>query len=298
MISTCCLLLSLAAGAGAIEREEDIVYGRRDGTALTLDVIRPAEGANGIGLVWVVSGGWFSAREAIMPPFVQPFTDRGFTVFAVVHRSQPRFTIPDAIEDLDLAVRFIRHRAGHFKIDPDRIGIFGASAGGHLSLMQATASSTGDPDSKDPLRRASGRVQAVACFFPPTDFLNYGRAGESALGVGTLAILPAPFDFRRFDPQRKVYVSVTDEAERREIGRQISPLNHVTPDDPPALIFHGDADQLVPIQQATLIVDKFREQGVECELVIRPGAGHGWPTLGDDLHQMAEWFEAMLHNKP
>ena len=95
---------------------------------------------------------------------------RGYTVFAVVHGSQPRFTIPEILKDMNRAVRFIRYHAKDYHIDPDRIGMTGASAGGHLSLMQGTAGDTGDKLAKDPIDQTSSRVQAVGCFFPPPIF--------------------------------------------------------------------------------------------------------------------------------
>ena len=101
-------------------------------------------------------------------------------------------------------------------------------------------------------------MQAVACFFPPTDFLNYGQPGENAIGRGVLKKFRAPFDFEEFDQETKHFVPITDEARILEIGREISPVTHVTPDDPPTLIIHGDADKLVPIQQAEIIVEKLR----------------------------------------
>src|SRR5262249_20570919 len=112
----------------------------------------------------------------------------------------PKFTIPEILEDMHRAVRFIRHHAKDYAVDPERLGIFGASAGGHLSLMQGTAGKPAaddkDPKSKDPINRLPSRVQAVACFFPPTDFLNYGEKGREALGRGTLKGFKAPFDFQ------------------------------------------------------------------------------------------------------
>src|SRR5262245_35161037 len=117
----------LAADDPAFTRKEDVVYGRKFGVALTMDVFTPKEYANGAGLIFVVSGGWFSAHEAIRPPFVTEFLGRGYTVFAVVHGSQPKFTIPEILEDMNRAVRFIRFNAKQYEVDPDRIGIFGAS---------------------------------------------------------------------------------------------------------------------------------------------------------------------------
>ena len=229
--------------------------------------------------------------------FIQPIIDRGYTVFAVVHGSQPKFTIPEAISDLHRSVRYIRHRAADFKIDPERIGIMGGSAGGHLSLMQGFAGTAGQPDAKDPVERQSSRVQAIACFFPPTDFLNYGKPGEKALGSGVLAAFKAPFDFRELDPKTRSFVLITDEAKREAIGKQISPVNHASADDPPTLIIHGDADKLVPIQQAEILLAKLKEAGVPTELVVRKGAGHGWPTLVKDVPLLADWFDKHLAKK-
>ena len=181
----------------------DVVYGRKYGTALTLDVFTPKENANGAAIVWVVSGGWFSAHEAINPCAVDELLKRGYTVFAVVHGSQPRYTIPEIVADMNRAVRFIRYHAADYHIDPDRIGITGGSAGGHLSLMQGTAGDKGNPDAKDPIDKTSSRVQAVACFFPPTDFLNYGKPGENAIGRGILKGFKPPFDFHEQDPRHQ-----------------------------------------------------------------------------------------------
>ena len=140
----------------------------------------------------------------------------------------------------------------------------------------------------------SGSVQAVACFFPPTDFLNYGTPGNVALGENLLKGFRAPFQFRELDPKTACYVQITDQKRVLEIGRQISPVYHVTKDDPPTLIVHGDADKLVPIQQAELMMAKFKEAGVPAELVVKKGAGHGWVTIGQDQKTIADWFDKYL----
>src|SRR5215475_2818873 len=262
-----------AQKAPSFTRQQDVVYGRKYGTALTLDVFTPKKNANGAAAILVVSGGWSSAHE--FPPnsaFAGELLKRGYTLFAVYHSSQPQYTIPEIIRDVNRAVRFIRHHARDYKIAPGRLGIYGASSGGHLALMQGLAGDAGDPSAKDPVEKESSRVQAVACFFPPTDFLNYGKPGELALGRGALADLKAAFAFREFDTKTKTFVPVTDEDQIRKIGRQISPIYHVSPNAPPSLIFHGDADKLVPIQQSELLVRKFKETDVEAKLVVKPGA--------------------------
>src|SRR5207244_4472254 len=102
---------------------------------------------------------------------------------------------------------------------PDRIGITGGSAGGHLSLMMGTSGNAGNPKAKDAVDRASSRVQAVACFYPPTDFLNYGEKGKIALGRGTLSNFKAPFDFHELDKKAGRFVPITDEERILAIGR-------------------------------------------------------------------------------
>src|SRR4030095_7709692 len=205
-----------------------------------LCVFQPKEHANGIGIIFVVSGGWFSghAGDGAVGRFAH-LLDRGYTVFSVVHGSNPKFTIPEVFEDMNRAVRFIRFHAADYGIDPARLGITGASAGGHLSLLQGTARDLGNPGAKDPIDRVSSRVQAVACFFPPTDFLNYGKPGEVALGRGALAGLKGAVAFREWDTKTKTFIPVKDEEQIRKIGRQISPVYHVSPEAPPVLIFHG-----------------------------------------------------------
>ena len=137
----------------AFDRKDDVVYGRKFGTALDdgrLSRPRPtptAQASSGC-----VSGGWFSTHEGINPGFIGELLKRGYTVFAVVHGSQPRFTIPEIVQDMNRAVRFIRYHAKDYHIDPDRIGITGGSAGGHLSLMQGTAGDTGEQERQGPDR--------------------------------------------------------------------------------------------------------------------------------------------------
>jgi acetyl esterase/lipase len=278
----------------AFTRTEDVVYGRKFGTALTLDVFTPKTGANGAAVIMVVSGGWFSSHEAITPAFFAELLTRGYTVFAVVHGSQPRYAITDAIADLNRAVRFIRLHAGDYKIDPDRIGITGGSAGGHLSLVQGTMGDSGDDKAKDPVGRTSSRVQAVACFFPPTDFLNYGKPGENAMGRGILKDFKAPFDFQEYDAKLNLFVPIRAEERLEAIGKEISPAYHVSADDPPTLIIHGDADKLVPIQQAELVIGKLKQAGVDAKLVTKPGAGHGWRDMIKDMTIIADWFDDHL----
>ncbi|QDU18708.1 alpha/beta hydrolase [Urbifossiella limnaea] len=275
-------------------RTEDVIYGRKFGTALTMDVFTPKAKANGAGVIWCVSGGWYSNHDSVNVGFAKPYLDRGYTVFQVVHGSQPRFSIPEVLDDMHRAVRFVRANAGKYGIDKDRLGISGASAGGHLSLMQGVAPRPGNPLTKDKVDLESSKVAAVACFFPPTDFLNYGKTGNVALGDGTLKGFRAPFNFVEFDDATKAYVVITDEEKRRRIGKQISPAYHATKDSAPALIIHGDKDTLVPIQQAEVMVAAYKQAGATAELVVKPGAAHGWGDIGKDIEKCVDWFDTHL----
>jgi acetyl esterase/lipase len=299
LFAACSLLSPLAPRLGAedrpYQRQEDVIYGRKYGMALTLDVFGPKEHANGLGIIFVVSGGWYSdhAVDGRLPQFAY-LLDRGYTVFSVVHGSQPRYSIPEIFEDMNRAVRFIRFHATDYGIDPERLGITGGSAGGHLSLLQGTAGSPGNPKAKDPVDRVSSRVAAVACYYPPTDFLNYGRPGENAVGRGILWNFSGAFDFKDYDPYWRKLVPITDEEKIQKIGWWISPINHVSPDDPPTLIIHGDKDWLVPIQQSESFVEKLKAAGVEAKLVVKPGAEHGWADMSGDAAQIADWFDVHL----
>src|SRR5580658_10859362 len=111
---------SISADEPAFDRKEDVIYARKFGTALTMDVFTPRSKSNGAGIVFAVSGGFRSSHEAINPVYLRPLLDRGYTVFAVVHGSQPRFTVPEIIADMNRAVRFIRYHAKDYGIDKSR----------------------------------------------------------------------------------------------------------------------------------------------------------------------------------
>ncbi len=298
--------LLVVAGAAAAQtlpesggRVEDVIYTRKYGCALTMDIFAPPKARrHGGGVIVCVSGGWTSDKRMINPAFANPFVEKGYVVFAVLHGSQPKFTIPEAIEDMYAAVRYIKHHDARFDVDPERLAVTGGSAGGHLSLMLGNAIQPGRPDASDPLLRHSTRVAAVACFFPPTDFLNWSREGEVQLGDGALRAFRPPFDFTTRDPKTNKLVVIEDPQQRQAIGRNISPIYYVSKDSAPTLIIHGDADQLVPLYQSERIRDRYREHGVPCELIVRKKAGHGWLGIDKDLSLFADWFDRHLQVTP
>ena len=280
-------------------RRHDVIYGHKSGVALTMDVFTPRKEANGAAVVAIVSGGWFSDQATIESPVFSYIIDesvkRGYTVFAVCHGSQPLFTVPEAIADVNRAVRYLRYHAREFGIDPERIGVTGGSAGGHLSLMLGVAGDRGNPRSTDAVERTPSRVQAVACFFPPTDFVNYGEKGKLAFTEdGVLANFRTAIDVRQIDKRTKRLEHISDKEKLEVLYRRVSPLSHVSCSAAPTLIIHGDADKLVPIQQAEVMVEKLKEEGVPAELVVKKGKAHGWSGMDKDMVTILDWFDKYL----
>jgi acetyl esterase/lipase len=281
------LALNGCVQAQDVQRVRDVIYEKKGGVALTMDVFKPAR-PNGIGVIWVVSGGWFSDHNSISADLARPFNDKGQTVFEVVHGSQPKYTVLEIVPQVQRAVRFIRAHAREYGVDPNRIGISGGSAGGHLSLMIAAQGAAGKSDAADPVEKESSGVQAVAIFFPPTDFLNYGEAGHNVFqDMQTDKLNP-------FAPAIPI-TATTPKEERERLAREESPMTYVTAKMPPTLVIHGDADDLVPLQQSRRLTSRLEELKVPNRLVVRKGKGHGWPEMGkEDFPLLADWFQRYL----
>lgn len=277
----------------------EVIYGRKDGMALTMFKLVPKEHSNGKAIISVVSGNWVSnyTYATYLISRARIYVNKGYTVFVTMHGSQPRYTIPDEIVDLKRAVRFIRYNATKYNIDPGHICITGSSSGGHLSLMVALSDDTIDTASKDPVNNVSSRVQAVAVFFPPTDFLNWGqpntnlstaRAGLAAAGVASA------FEYKEWDDTTKTYKVVSSPKKYEQIVKQTSPIYAVSFDDPPVLIIHGDSDKTVPLQQSETIIKKLKEANISNQLFIKQGGGHGWKNIEIEEQKFVDWFEKYL----
>lgn len=265
-----------------VTRTDGVVYGNRSGTPLTLDIIRPRN-ANGLAVAFMVSGGWKSQDPGDVPVWMlAPVLRRGFTVFAICHVSQPEASVQEIIDDMHRGVRFVKHHADEYKIDPSRIGVAGGSAGGHLSLMLATCGGPGDADSADPVDHESSDVQAVAIFYPVTDLVNLEGSTTDPGDLGG-----PPLTFR--DSFGSEGISDWD-----EIATMCSPICHLKESLPPTLIYHGDADTLVPLDQSQRYQAAAGELGNQVELVVHSGGVHGWPTMLWDLRHFAKWFEEHL----
>jgi acetyl esterase/lipase len=269
---------------------EDVVYGHKDGMALTLDVIEPTNDRNGLGLIVVSSGSWVSRKSDNIADeekrrkfdhWIQGLLKGGFTLFVVRHGSSPRYTVPEMAPDILRSVRFVRANAERFGVKPSHLGITSGSSGGHLSLMAAMLGDDGDPNAADPLERTSSRTQAVVAWFPPTDLVNWGVPN----GYTFLAIA-RPDLFERI-------LGNTDELEEKL--KKISPIYLVQSNAPPLLLIHGDADKTVPLQQSKIMHAKYEELGLESKLIIHPGGGHSsWPGIMDQYPAVWQWFESHL----
>jgi len=262
-----------------VETIPDVVYGHKDGLAMTFDVVKPKANANGAAVIFMASGGWVSNYRPPQPAATQ-FKDlraKGFTLIAVRHGSSPKYLIPEIVSDVRRAVRFIRYNAKQWGVDPNRLGVFGGSAGGHLALVIGTASDDGDPNAKEDFMKESDRVASVVAYFPPVDLRPLARGLNPPPTGGTLDRFPA-LNFEK------------------EKAADYSPIVHVSPDDPPTLLIHGDKDSLVPVNNSKVIYEAFQKNNVKTQLIIIEGADHGF--RGEDAKRasaaMVAWFEQTL----
>jgi acetyl esterase/lipase len=281
---TLALILTVCASAQVMAQAQteivpDVVYGHKDGLAMTFDVIKPKANANGAAVIFMVSGGWVSNYN---PPQqtatrFKDLLDKGFTLIAVRHGGSPKYLIPEIVSDVRRAVRFIRYNAKQWGVDPNRLGVFGGSAGGHLALVLGTASDIGDPNAKEDFMKESDRVASVVAYFPPVDLRPLARGLNPQRTGGTLDRFPA-LNFEK------------------EKAPDYSPIVHVSPDDPPTLLIHGDKDNLVPVNNSKVIHEAFQKNNVKTQLIIIEGAEHGF--RGEDAKRagaaMASWFEQTL----
>jgi len=280
--------------------EQDIVYGYKHGMGLVMDVFTP-EKRNGAGVLWIVSGGMHSDPRAVRneePSWqMRALLERGYVVFAAMHGSQPKFSVSENRHDMPRAIRYIRHHAERFDIDGNRLGAMGFSSGGQLTLHLAAAAPGAQSHAEDPVDKESSRLQAAVAYFPGTDMANFGVKGrtiaEHFAGLGDEEA--GPFDFHTWDDDRGAFMRVEDPEERRKIFAECSPISHVGGDDPPTLLFHGDKDKVVPIQQSEEFLKRMTDAGAICKLVVVPGKGHGWgEPVRDERAQMLDWFDRHL----
>ncbi len=274
--------------------ERNVTFGMVSGGALLMDVYRP-ERSNGYGIIHITGSGWHSRIEASAPQqkssqqvqiFGLPLVEAGYTVFAVNHRTAPLNKYPAQLEDVERAVRYVRHHASRWGINQDSIGGVGGSSGGHLTLMLGLKSSEGEPADPDPVNRESAKLQAIVPWAPPADLPLH----NSQFGSGTFASVFGMRLMARDPKTSPQYIAF----------REASPIHHVSADDPPTLLIHGDADATVPIQHSEMLLESMREIGVTVQLLTIPGGGHGasFPGMSADspdyVRATVEWFDEHL----
>ncbi len=277
-------LLAQAVAPAVFDQKTDVVYGEVDGAGLLMDVFTPKGKPNGLAIIDVVSGAWHSDRGKIrdhkMARLYDILCSRGYTVFAVRPGSRGRYTALEMDKHLKIGIRFVKEHAADYKIDPDRLGISGASAGGHLATLAAVTPLEAEPDARNPLLRQSTRVKAAAVFFPPTDFLDWDGGPANLQILGDLLFLGG--------------TKGHSEEEIKARAREISPALLVKAPAVPFLFFHGDADPLVPLQQSQKMVQVLKAAGGSAELIVKKGGGHPWLTIPEEVKVMADWFDREL----
>lgn len=258
----------------------DVVYGHKDGLALTVDILQPAK-PNGAAVLAIQSGGWYSGWQdpKLKVGASQPLLSKGFTVIFVYHGSAPRYAIPDAVSDVRRAVRFVRMHAKEYGIDPERLGVWGGSAGGHLSLVLGTTGDDGDPKSPDEVLRHSSKVAAVVALYPPTDLREWVKNPPEV--IRKIAALKPPLTF--------------DSAKAPEF----SPVLHAAETNPPILMIHGDKDELVPLEHSRNLLAAMEKVKAPGELLVIEGAAHGFNSEQNlrVVPALSGWFEKHLAKK-
>ncbi len=275
--------------AQSFHQRRDTVFAEVHGTGLLMDVFVPRGPSNGLAIVDVVSGAWYSDRSKVrdhsLAGMYEIHCQRGYTVFAIRPGSRTRYTAAEMDHHVKLGIRWVKAHAPDHAIDPDRLGLTGASAGGHLATLASLTPEDADPASKDPLMHHSTRVRAVGVFFPPTDFLDWkdGKRGD-------LKIL-GPLLFQGGAQGRS-------ESEITAQARSVSPLHRVGRTDVPFLLIHGDADPVVPISHSERLRDAIVSAGGRAELMVKKGGGHPWLTLPVEVAKLADWFDRELAPGP
>jgi len=255
--------------------ERDVTYGIADGVALKLDLYYPKSIASSVPIaVYVHGGGWTAGDKSGGAGLrdLQELVDRGYLVAAINYRLAPRHKFPAQIEDVKCAIRYLRANAVRYGADPERIGAWGGSAGGHLvALLGVTDSGAGFDGSGGSLDQSS-RVQAVVDMFGPTDLTKL-FAGASQQLIETV-------------------FGTTDR--NAELLKKASPVNYVSIDDPPFLILHGELDKLVPPSQSEIFYEKLKETGIPATLVIVKNAGHGFSEAASPISPSREEISRMV----
>jgi acetyl esterase/lipase len=226
-------------------------------------------------IVWIHGGGWRGGSKE-RPPGLG-FVSQGYALASIHYRLSQHARFPAQIEDCKAAIRWLRAHAQTYQLDPHHIGVWGASAGGHLVALLGTSASVKDLEGTGGNADQSGRVQAVVDLFGPTDFLQMGGTHNN-----------------RDSPESQLIGGPIQE--NKDKAARANPLTYITADAAPILIFHGDKDPLVPLSQSEILVAALQKAGVQATLKTLPGAGHGGPAFSspENLTLIAEFFDKHL----
>lgn len=205
-------------------------------------------------VVWIHGGGWTGGSKDGCPAVF--LVTKGFAVASINYRLSQHAVFPAQIEDCKAAIRWLRANAKKYNLDASRVGVWGASAGGHLVALLGTTGDVKELEGNEGNLDQSSRVQCVVDWFGPTDLTKTDAVGEKARSAVT-GLLGGPLE------------------EKKEKALLASPVHYVSKDDAPILIMHGDKDEIVPIAQSELLDKVLRQTGVQCTFVCIPGNGHG-----------------------
>lgn len=260
----------------------DLEYATIGEQRLLLDVYAPEKSSTARPLiVWVHGGAWRSGNKDRCPAL--RLLTEGYVVASVNYRLSYEAVYPAQIQDCRAAIRWLRANAEKYSIDPDRIGVWGSSAGGHLVALLGTSGDVESLEGTSGNLDHSSRVQAVCDFFGPTDFLQ----------MDTQALPSAPFKHDAPDSPESIVIGGPIQENKDKVARA-NPVTYVTPDDPPFLVVHGDKDPLVPWQQSRLLVEALRRKKVDVEFHIVKGAGHGFGNNSQVDKMVSEFFARIL----
>ncbi len=271
----------------AVKRNIEYVAG--GGPRQMLDVYYPEKSDKPVPLVvWIHGGAWSAGSKDRTPAL--PLLQQGFAVASVTYRFSQNAVFPAQIEDCKSAIRWLRKNAAQMNINPEKIGVWGGSAGGHLVAMLGVSGDVKDWEKGANLDQSS-RVQAVCDWFGPSNLLTFGPQGGNDRPKGAR---PFPATDAADSPEGKLIGGPVPE--NKEKAKAASPTTYVTKDDAPFLIIHGDKDPLVPAAQSKELHELLEKIGVPSKLIILPGAGHGGPQFNsrETMSQVEEFFAKTL----
>ncbi|MBI3463296.1 MAG: alpha/beta hydrolase fold domain-containing protein [Planctomycetes bacterium] len=273
-----------AAQPEGVTANRDLAYVAGGHERQKLDLFIPQQGSGPFPLVvWIHGGGWAGGDKGGCPPLRGGYTDRGYAVASLNYRLSGDAIFPAQIEDCKAAIRWLRAHAGDYNLDPDHVGVWGSSAGGHLVALLGTSGHVKEFDVGAHLDQSS-RVQAVCDYFGPTDLLQM----DAHAIPGARLKHDAPGS-----PESRLIGGAIQENKAQTA--RANPIEYLTKEAPPYLIVHGDQDPAVPHHQSTLLFDALTKIGVPARFITVEGGGHGQGFPGAELDPIvAEFFNRHL----